>query len=128
MYRTLAWGTGDVFFEKLDCLKYFEIHGSIKISAITSNTTLVDSIAGIPFVAKKDINKDDYDIVIVMSEKYMMDIISEAYGMGFAPEQVVSYRALDTLILRDSHLERYMELKKNVPTIFSLRCWGGSHV
>lgn len=113
---------------------------SIEISAITGNPAAFDNISGIPFVAKEDINTDNYDIVIVMQEKYRTEIIREAnetsekrrteimreaYEMGFAPEQVVLCEILAELILVGSSLERYMELKKNVPTIFSMHCWGG---
>jgi uncharacterized protein (DUF1919 family) len=123
MYRTLRWGGGEIFFRHFNLLKSFEKCGTIKISAITSNSTVFDSIAGIPFVAKKDIVKDDYDIVIAMSEKYLKEMVSEACDMGFSPEQVISYKALVT---PNVNLEKYMELKKNVPTIFCMNCWGAA--
>jgi uncharacterized protein (DUF1919 family) len=104
-------------------LKSYENCGTIKICAITSNTTVFDSIAGISFVAKKDIIKDDYDIVIAMSEKYLKEMVSEACDMGFTSEQVISYKALVT---PNVNLEKYMELKKNVPTIFCMNCWGAA--
>jgi uncharacterized protein (DUF1919 family) len=114
-------GGGEIFLKNFNLLKSYEKCGSIKICAITSNTTFFDSIAGIPFVAKKDIIKDDYDIVIAMSEKYFKEMVSEAYDMGFTPEQIISYKAL---VIPNVNFEKYMELKKNVPTIFCMNCWG----
>lgn len=122
MYRALIWGSGIVFFQNINLLNSYETCGNIKISAITSNVTAFDCIAGIPFVEKKNVNKHDYDIVIVMSEKHLNEIVIEACDIGFAPEQVISYRALTSPNIT---LEKYMELKNNVPTIFTLNCWGG---
>jgi hypothetical protein len=121
MYRALIWGSGDIFCRNFNLLKSYEMCKNIKISAITSNMTVFDSFAEIKYVAKKDIIKDDYDIVIVMSEDYLDEIVSEAHEIGFAPEQVISYKAL---IIPNLNLEKYMELKKDVPTIFARNCWG----
>lgn len=122
IYKVLIWGSGKVFYQNVNLLRHFELLGEIKIMGVTSDTTVFTKIMGITYIKKEDIQSQNYDVVIVMSDRYQQNILNQAKIMGFKESQVISYKALRILNFR---MDKYLELKKDTPSIFVLNCWGG---
>lgn len=121
--RCLIWGTGIVYSQNFNCIKYQELSGNIQVIGVTSNTTVFKEILGYPYVYKENIKDLDFDIVIVMGDKLVFsEIKEEAMKLGISEKKIISYKVL---LLSNLNMEKYVEIKKNPPTIFANNCWGG---
>ena len=123
MLNCLIWGTGKVFTNELQSIRYLEMTNQIRICGVTSNVTFFSTIAGYPFVTKESITVDQYDVVFIMADgKIFNEIRDEAIKMGFCRDILVHHRVIHVI---NNNLEKYMEIKKRNITIFSNNCWGG---
>ena len=122
MIRCLIWGTGKIFFRNVNNLKNLIDLGRIDIVAITGNNYWQKNLLGFTFISKRALNVADFDLVIVMSDSKKKEIADEAYNIGFRREQIVSYQILSIPYI---NIRKYMQLKHDNPTIFSMNCWGG---
>lgn len=123
MKRCLVWGTGFQFTYNFRQLQYYEHIGQIKIIGITSNDSFYDSILGYPFIEKSSIDSTTFDILIVMTARELFHTIKkEAISLGIKEEIIVP---LHTMTLPGFDFDKYLRIKKNIPTIFAPMCWGG---
>ncbi len=121
--RCLVWGLGSVFYKHFNTLKYYEEMKQIKIIGVTSRDYLFENYLGIKYYSKQELKNLEYDILIVASEgNNALQIISEANAMGITNEKIILSRAFLSGVFE---INKYLLLKKNVPTIFSNNCWGG---
>lgn len=122
MYKCILWGTGITFTQNINLVKYYECIGHIKVVGITSNDCIYDKILDWQFINKSDIENIDFDLIIIMEDKRFREIEQELLEMGIADEKYISYRVLN---LPNLNLRKYMQIRKNPPTIFANNCWGG---
>ncbi|SEA10560.1 Uncharacterized protein, DUF1919 family [Pseudobutyrivibrio sp. ACV-2] len=120
MYKCLLWGMGKILIENINLIKYFETKGDIKVIAITGNEDAV-TFYGYKYINKMDINAEDYDLVIIMA-KSVTEIKNEAIKVGFPERKIIFYPVLRYPDLKFDDLKK---LINNVPSIFSMNCWGG---
>ena len=121
--KCLIWGTGIIYSQNINNIKYYELLGSIQVVGVTSNTTAFGEILGYPYICKRNIKELIFDIVVIMgSGTTFSEIEKEARGLGIDKWKIVSYKVFQ---LTNLDLKKYMEIRKNPPTIFANNCWGG---
>lgn len=121
MYRCLIWGYSTIFYSHYNLLRSYEEKEEIKIAAITGKEMGYATIDDIPFVSKSAIKVRDYDCVIIMSDK-RAEIENEAMNLGFEENIIIGYKALE---IWEFSFERFLALKKCMPSIIANNCWGG---
>lgn len=123
MKKVLLWGMGVCFNKNIALVRMSEIKGLFRVVGVTSNVRAYASYGGYSYVKKEDLNSLDFDVVIIMAEGKVSDSIrQEALAMGVPQECIWNYHVL---MLRGFDVEKYLELRRNPPTIFAVNCWGG---
>lgn len=123
MFNCLIWGSGKVFTNELQGIRYLELTNQIKVSGITSNVDCFSTIAGYPYVPKDKLQADHYDIVFIMADGSVFNsIVAEAASRGFDEDILVHHRVIHII---NNNLDKYLEIKKRHVTIFANNCWGG---
>lgn len=124
MLKCILWGTGKLFHDNINLIKYYELKGDVEVIGVTSKDESLDNfITGYPWMSSKIILELDFDVIIVMTgrEPYR-EICAELVEKGVDEAKVC---ACEILKLPEMDLEKYLKLKKNPPTIFTNFCWGG---
>ena len=122
MFRCILWGTGKVFYENISIIRYHEIVNNICVVGLTADKVIFDEIAGWKFIRKEELYTISFDLIIIMSDRFLQEIEDEAVGMGVDESAIISYRALK---IPPIDLKKYMVIRNNPPSIFSNNCWGG---
>ena len=123
MKKVLLWGMGVCFNKNISLVRVSEMTGLFQVVGVTSNIRAYTSYGGYSYVEKEKLNELDFDIVIIMADGKVSGLIrEEALAMGVPQECVWDYRVLR---LCDFDVEKYLELRRNPPTIFADNCWGG---
>lgn len=123
MKKCLIWGMAEVYNETVLSVKYHEIKNNFKVMGITSNATIYEEFDGYKYINKKDINPKEFDFVIVMAKnKEYHEIIQEALNLGFKRECIIKSDVVNNPLF---DINKYLNILKNKPTIFSNNCWGG---
>lgn len=122
--KCLVWGTGQAFSSYYHTIKYFEMVGQINVCGVTSNESVYNAFVGYRHIKKKDIKKEDYEVVILMAltKQLEIEMREEVLDIGIAEYQIVPCRVIG---LFEFDFYKYLELKKNPPSIFTRSCWGG---
>lgn len=121
--KCLIWGTGDEFKNNIQLIKYYEMLGMIEVIGLTSNEEYYDFIMTYKFIAKDNIEKYDYDyLIIAASGKVLESILNEVVTMAIDERVAIPIKALK---LPAFDFDKYIKLKEKVPTIFTPHCWGG---
>lgn len=123
MKKILVWGMGTCFLEHLYHLKFHELLGHFEVIGITSNSNSYKKIRGYRFIPKCSIKNTAFDFVCITAyEPAYTSIKNEVLSFGIPNENIFSYKVL----LHDNlDMNKYEQLKKNSPTIFTNMCWGG---
>lgn len=88
MYKCVLWGTGAVFAENINLIRFYQLKGALQIVAVTSNEEGYNSILGYKWFSKREISSLEFDIVIVMTaRKQYKSIMQEAEDMGIAGDK-----------------------------------------
>ena len=91
--------------------------------AITSNSSVYSEVEGYKFVKKEDLKSIQFDFVLILAEELEYHkIMKEAMELGVDKTCIISFKALR---FSNFNVERYINLQKNLPSIFSCNCWGG---
>ena len=122
MYKCLIWGNGKVFYDNINQLKALEYRKQILVIGVTGKIRTRNTYYGYNFIENKDLNSNEFDLVIIMSDKFYDEIESEAKELGIDSSKVITYRALNVPFLK---MDKYLQLKEKPISIFSLNCWGG---
>ena len=121
MRKTLLWGTGTDFSRYLNLIHYFEIKSDIDVIGVTSNEIIYDTIYGYTFFEKNMLLRLVFDIIIVMSDRAFQEIEKEIERMGID----VPVIPCSVLSIPEFDFDKYVRIKKKIPTIFACNCWGG---
>lgn len=123
MKKCLIWGTGRVFEKYYKMIALYEEMGALKVIGITSNALYYKNILGVDFIPKAQIEPASFDCLIIMAESTVLrDITREAIAMGIDDKVIIPVKVL---ALSGFDFDKYIAIKKNVPTIISPNCWGG---
>lgn len=121
--KCLIWGTGLVYSQYINAIRYHELLGEIEVIGVTSNLGAYTDILGYPFICKESISQYEFDIVVVMAEHTTFSAIQkEAMEINIPSEKIISYKIL---LMPSMDIKKYIQLKNNTPTIFANNCWGG---
>lgn len=124
MKKVLLWGMGKCFREYINVIKYYEIFDDeFSVVGVTSNMSVYEEFYGYKYIKKSDINSVEYDCIVVMTEeKAYKQILNEAISLGIAREKIFNCKVLS---IQGFDIDKYMNLRKNTPSIISNNCWGG---
>lgn len=123
MLKCVIWGTGDLFQKNIGCIKLHEALGAIQVVGVTSKDCSFSQILGYEVVSKEELCAVTFDLIIVMTDrKNYAAIVEEAERLGFSKDKMVHG---DVFWRTDFDILKYMELKKNPPSILANNCWGG---
>lgn len=121
MYRCLLWGAGRIFNQNINMIKYHTTTKDIDIMGVTASGIPLNTY-GIPYYSIEEINTLQFDLVVVMSDDKFLQIKDVALSFGIDKNDILSYRVF---ALPNFNIERYLNIKRNPPTIFANNCWGG---
>ncbi len=85
MCKIIIWGHGKYYAYKMPYLAKQGYH----IVGIVGNRIEKEAIDGYPVIDKKEIQKIDYDKIVIMSERFMFEILDEIVELGIAVDKVV---------------------------------------
>lgn len=123
MRKCLIWGTGITFINNWKSIQYYEVLKEIEVIGITSNELYYDTVLSYKFFEKNEIHELEFDYLIVAAEgKALHSIINEAINVGIDEGIVVPIKVM---ALPGFDFNKYIRIKRNIPTIFSPSCWGG---
>lgn len=121
MRKALLWGIGSEFSRHLNLIHYFEMEMELSIVGVTAKEELYDVIYGYTFYRKEKLLQLNFDLIIVMSDLAFQEIEYEIKKIKI-DVPVVPCTALE---IPGFNFDKYINIKENVPTIFSCNCWGG---
>lgn len=124
MVRCLIWGKGKTFAEHFNTIRFWEECGQIKINGIVAKDALEDEYYRYDIIKKELINKKEIDAIIVMANDInYFNIHKEIVEDVLVDENMIlPYKIF---CIPDFNVEKYIEIKKDIPTIFANSCWGG---
>lgn len=124
MFNTVLWGTGEIYNTHLNGIRYFELTRQIKVAGILSEdiSDKQSILDGYPVLDKNQIYWEDIDLIIVMSQRYLEEIISEIKRIAVDRIRVISFRAIE---IPDINIAEYIRLVDKKISIISNNCWGG---
>lgn len=121
--KVIIWGTGKQFHIHKKRVMQLINDQVIDVVGITGSN-ICDNIGDFQnlFIHKQEIIDCAFDVIIVMSSAYFLEIIAEAEQLGIEPNKVVSYKMLD---VRHLNIDKYLRLANSDISIISNNCWGG---
>lgn len=122
MYKIFIWGTGNGYNYSIGILKFFESIKEIEIVGITSNDLYYSELDGIKFYQKNELDRVDFDYIIVTAKNVFDDICDEGITSGIEKEKFIP---ANVLFLPGFSFDRYIQLIKSKISIISDDCWGG---
>ncbi len=117
--KAVIWGCGQIYNRVLNSLLRYE--NDIEVVGVITQINIL-KIDGFCVVDRNQLGLLQYDIVIIMSDKYFNEILSEAVTLGVPREKIVSYRMLE---IPNLCIHQYIELLNKRVSIVSNNCWGG---
>ncbi|MBQ9334658.1 MAG: DUF1919 domain-containing protein [Lachnospiraceae bacterium] len=123
MLKCILWGTGIQFEKTLIQIRYFEQRGRFEVIGITSGDSFYSKTGGYRFIKKEQLGDIQADFFIVFADgAVLLEIQNEICEMGYADHQVIPYSVIG---LTGFEVDKYMSIKRDIPSIISLNCWGG---
>lgn len=78
---------------------------------------------GYPYINKEQIKLINTDIIIIMAEgNVFREIYVEALAIGVSDENIIP---INILKYPGFDIDKYINIKKNPPSLFANNCWGG---
>lgn len=122
-YRVLLWGSGAIYNQHLNLIKYMESAGEFVVAGVVASlNSMTRRLDGYTVYGMESIKEIGYDYVMIMSERSQNEIIEEARQRGVPREKLLTYRVLNVPCL---DFEQYIRLKESRISIVSNNCWGG---
>lgn len=121
MYKAIIWGLGKEYNKYINSIKLWELHGELQVIGVTAKEQLYRKIDGYQFIAKEDIVNIEYDLLIIASDNFFIDIKNEAILLQVPEEKIVNARIFTRC---DLEIDKYILLKQSKLSVFSLNCWG----
>lgn len=122
VYKCIIWGTGKYYTNRYNALQLEVSKKNIEIIAFVSNNQYVKQIDEYMVVDKSEIEKLDFDYVIVMSNTFFDEIVKQIEELQINRNRVLSGQVFDISCF---DFKRYINLIENPVTIILDDCWGG---
>lgn len=124
MDKCVIWGTGADYERIINQIKYEELKGNLQIIAAVARKDEIfgSKRDGYLLVTKEELPKMNFDMLIITSSAYYMEILTEAYNLGIPENRIMNGRVFQ--IPRFDY-EEYIQLIRQPVTILSDDCWGG---
>lgn len=121
--RVLIWGSGAVYNQHLNILRYMVQTGEFDVIGVVANLFAeARKLDDYHVIRKSMVSATDFDYIIVMSDTFYQEIVEEAVSLGIHRERILPYRILDIPYM---NFDKYIELKSSRVSIISNNCWGG---
>lgn len=122
MYKCIVYGVGKDYNQYINSLRFYEQLQTIKILGVSSKQQIYEKVDGYDFISKEQLLCLDYDLIVITSARFFMEIRKDLIELGIdeeklMPAHVFTHPELD--------LDKYLQLKKSKPSIFAIHCWGG---
>lgn len=122
IYKVIIWGTGTVYNNHLNLLRFYESKEEIVIIGVVSNDNFIESsIDGYRFYNKDEIKKLEFDYCIAAVSDFN-SIKAEAIVLGVPRKKLIPIRILKIPYF---NFEKYDYLRKEGVTILARNCFGG---
>lgn len=118
------WGAGEIYNTHLNGIHYFELTGQINVVGVLSES-IIDkwsTLDDYPILNKNQICWKNIDLIIIMSERYLREILNEIEHISVVKINVISFRVLE---IPGVKIEKYIKLVDEKVSIISNNCWGG---
>lgn len=127
MDKCVIWGTGADYERIINQIKYEELKGNLQIIAAVARKDEIfgSKRDGYLLVTKEELPKMNFDMLIITSSAYYMEILTEAYNLGIPENRIMNGRVFQ--IPRFDY-EEYIQLIRQPVTILSDDCWGGAGI
>ena len=117
-------GNGSCLFENINLLKYHEMLEHFQVVGVTAKSSIYSEIGGYRYIDRNDINCVEFDFVIIFT--YITDtldvILKDIAALGIRDEIVFTHNILKHPAF---NIHKFLQLKKNPPSIIGNSCWGG---
>ena len=119
------------FLELYNLINSFVESKKISLVGFYNPLQLYDEIMGVKCLSKEELDKADYDLVILLyddsvSHSKFSYLLSDIYNLvmqdNIDEKKLVSWKMLR---IPNVNIKRYLKLKNKVPTIFTHNCWAG---
>lgn len=122
MYKCIVYGVGKDYNQYINSLRLYEQLQTIKILGVSSKQQIYEKVDGYDFISKEQLTCLDYDLIVITSERFFMEIRKELIELGIDEEKLIPARIFT---LPELDMDKYLQLKKSRPSIFAPNCWGG---
>lgn len=121
VYRILLWGIGAKYNQMKNTISWYELTHQFIVVGLTSKV-MPDfaKVDGYTIVRPYEVS---YDYIVVLSDKYFNDIVSEAAQEYAIPiNRFIKYSVLQ---IPNLNFSDYIKLRESGISIISNNCWGG---
>ena len=122
MYKVIIWGIGNDYHEAKNIIDFEIVKGNFEVLAMVSKDRYANFIDGKKVIEKQELNKYDYDYIVVFASKFFTEIKQEAIELGIDSIKVING---DVFKISCFDFKRYVSLIENPVTIISDDCFGG---
>lgn len=121
--KVLIWGIGQYYNRFFNILKYWETMGEIKIVGVTDkNIPDISKIDDWKLYYLSEVSQLEVDAIIVMSDKYYLEIVSVIKQMGFDEKKTIPCKVLEIPYF---NWKKYIQIRKSDLSIICNNCVGG---
>ena len=124
MNKVVLWGLGEGYEELINNVRYEILKENIDVIAIVTDERDIycPKKDGFIVLPKKELQKLDYDYIVVTAAKYFEEIKKEAIKFGCEDKRIIFG---DVMKLPYFDFGKYVRIIENPVTILSDDCWGG---
>lgn len=124
MKKCVIWGMGEDYYKILNQLIFEEYKGNITVlGAVCKKEDRYCSYRdGYPVYIKEELFEIDYDYIIIASQKYFSEILTEISALGISRKKVINGQKF---LIPLFDFQKYSNLIENPVTILSDDCWAG---
>lgn len=121
--KLIVWGMGKEYNQHLNMLKCHERDGDIEVIGVTASfVPNYEYIDDWKIINSKDIIHQEFDYILIFSERYLKDIVLEIIQMGIERRKALAGRILDIPYFS---WEEYTKIYESNLSIISNNCAGG---
>lgn len=124
MHKCIIWGTGNDYDRLYNSIWLQTYKCNMEVTAVVTQKENIyaNYIDQIPVICAAEVQKMQFDYIIVCSSRYFDDICKEIQRMGISRNKVIDGRVFE---YAGFDYNKYINLIENPVTIISDDCWGG---
>ncbi len=118
--RVILWGSGTYYNKYITLIKKFEENNILNVVGIYTRDCWCTKIDGYKIIS--NIEKEDFDYIIIMSPKNFHEMLREAVLLGVEGDRLIR---VDVLGEEGFTFEKWKKLYDSRLSIIAMNCWGG---